>query len=302
MHRALTHSCSRARKSAPYNPASLKLSRQMQCYNRQSAIEDLIKLGLRQGQTALIHASMRAIGSMEGGASAVVDALRIVLGQEGTLVVPTGTPNNSDSSRAYLSNVAGMTTDQRRRYRKAMPAFDPKTTPSAGMGILAEIVRTTSGAIRSIHPQTSFAALGPRANEITGHHDPRCHLGEQSPLRRLYDLDAWILLLGVGYQCCSAFHLAEYRYAPRMPRRTYRCVVLRNNQPQWWQYSDAQLDDSDFYELGSDLDRTKIPLRGTVGRADCRLLPIRPTVDYAVGWLRHHRLGLAPACSHERGR
>jgi aminoglycoside 3-N-acetyltransferase len=35
--------------------------------------------------------------------------------------------------------------------------------------------------------------------------------GEASPLARLYDLDAWVLLLGVGYQRNTCFHLAEYR-------------------------------------------------------------------------------------------
>lgn len=259
------------------------------CYSQESISKDLVTLGVARGQTLLLHASMRSMGYVEGGAGAIVDTLRTLIGPDGTLVVPTATPNNSDTSRTHLSRVAHMTAYERECYRAAMPAFDPATTPSAGMGVIAETVRTTPGALRSVHPQTSFAALGPRAGDITERHASDCHLGEQSPLAMLYDLTAWILLLGIGYDSCSAFHLAEYRYTVHPPVRLYRCVINRDGKSQWWQYRDVDLDDSDFRELGSDLDQTGIPIRGTVAEAECRLLPLRPAVDFAVEWLRRHR-------------
>ena len=251
---------------------------------------DLTALGIHQGQTLLVHASMRAVGPVQGGVTTVVDELRSLLGTAGTLVVPTGTSDNSDSSRTHLSQIAGMTAAQRRRYRTSMPAFDIRRTPSTGMGILAETVRTTPGARRSAHPQSSFAALGAQAGQITENHAESCHFGEQSPLARLYDLAAWILLLGVDYRACTAFHLAEYRYQPHLQTRTYRCVVQQGSQERWWQYRDVRLDDSDFGELGMDLDRTGTPIWGTVGNAECRLLPVRFAVDYAIVWLRHRRV------------
>lgn len=36
-------------------------------------------------------------------------------------------------------------------------------------------------------------------------------LGEPSPLGRLYDLDADVLLLGADHDCNTSPHLAEYR-------------------------------------------------------------------------------------------
>ena len=106
-----------------------------------------------------------------------------------------------------------------------MAPFDPATTPCPTMGALAECVRTTPGAVRSTHPHTSFAALGPRAAELLADHDPHCHLGERSPLGALYAAGAHVLLFRVGFEACSAFHLAEYRLRPAPPPRAYSVRV-----------------------------------------------------------------------------
>jgi aminoglycoside 3-N-acetyltransferase len=256
---------------------------------RQSLAADLRALGVRRGQVLLVHSSLRSLGMVRGGASAVLGALRDAVGPEGTLVVPAGTPGNSDTSRLYLARTAGMTAGQIARYKAAMPPFDPLTTRSEGMGAIAEGLRTTPGAVRSAHPQSSFAALGPLAHEVTGDHGLECHLGEHSPLGRLYEMAAQVLLLGVGYEACSAFHLAEYRYATSPPRQTYRCVISRAGQAVWHEYTDVALDDRHLDELGADFDPAGPVLRGRVGRAACRLVPIVAAVDFAVEWLRRHR-------------
>ncbi len=62
-----------------------------------------------------------------------------------------------------------MSWDQLRTYRNQMPAFDKHTTPS-GMGAIAETLRTTAGAVRSDHPQSSFAAIGPQAAHLMDGH------------------------------------------------------------------------------------------------------------------------------------
>jgi aminoglycoside 3-N-acetyltransferase len=162
------------------------------------------------------------------------------------------------------------------------------------MGALAEHVRTAPGARRSAHPQTSFAALGPAAGRITGGHAAGCHLGEHSPLARLYETGADILLLGVGYESCTAFHLAEYRYTDVPPTRRYRCVIEQDGRPAWWSYQDVDLDDGDFSELGEALERSRPVRTGRVGAAEARLIPLRTAVDFAVDWLAVHR-----AASHK---
>jgi aminoglycoside 3-N-acetyltransferase len=255
---------------------------------RESLMTDLRALGITPGQVLLVHASMRRMGWVSGGAGEVVAALRDVLGQDATLVVPTTTADNSDTSRLYLARTAGMTPDEIERYREAMPPFTFER-PSVGTGRVAEHIRRTPGAVRSEHPQTSFAALGPQARMLMTGHRPDCHLGEYSPLGRLYDAGAWVLLLGVGYAACSCFHLAEYRYVPLPPRQVYRCVIAEEGTRRWWSYEDVVLDDRDFAALGAALDRTRHVIRGHVGHAECRLVPLRAAVDFAAEWLQRHR-------------
>jgi aminoglycoside N3'-acetyltransferase len=138
-------------------------------------VRDLRELGVEPGQTLLVNASLGSIGWVEGGAPAVVAALRAVVGPAGNLVVPVGTEENSNFSRAQRDVIAGMTWDEIRAYRNLMPAFDKHTTPS-GMGAIAEALRSTAGAVRSDHPQSSFAAIGPEAGLLMADHDDRRRL------------------------------------------------------------------------------------------------------------------------------
>ncbi|WP_411082407.1 aminoglycoside N(3)-acetyltransferase [Streptomyces sp. cmx-18-6] len=251
----------------------------------------LAVLGVRPGDVLLVHASLRAVGPVDGGPDAVLAALRRAVGREGTVVVPSFTPENSDTSPHYHARVRGLDAEAREAVRSSMPAFDPARTPAPSMGALAEAVRTAAGAERSGHPQTSFAAIGPGAAKLLAGHRPDCHLGEDSPLARLYEADARILLLGTGFATCTAFHLGEYR-RPAPPYRRYRCVVAPRGVRQWWEYEDVALDDSDFGALGAAFEEGAGPgdVRTTpFGSATCRLLRLRAAVDFATGWLTEHR-------------
>ncbi|WP_433395761.1 aminoglycoside N(3)-acetyltransferase [Streptomyces sp. CA-146814] len=251
----------------------------------------LSALGVHPGDVLLVHASLRAVGPVHGGPEAALAALRRAVGRDGTVVVPSFTPENSDTSPHYRARVRGLDAAAREAVRTAMEPFDPATTPAPSVGALAETVRTAAGAERSGHPQTSFAAIGPAAGKLLAGHRPDCHLGEDSPLARLYEADARILLLGTGYATCTAFHLGEYR-RPGPPLRTYRCVVTLRGVRQWWAYEDVALDDGDFAALGAAFEEAAGPggvRTGLLGSAPCRLLRLRAAVDFATGWLTDHR-------------
>jgi aminoglycoside 3-N-acetyltransferase len=256
---------------------------------REQLVRELERLGVDAGQTLLVHSSLRSVGWVDGGAETVVAALRDAVGEDGNLVVPAGTEANSRTSRAYLASIAGMTPDQIRKHVNTMPAFDPDTTPGDA-GAVAEAVRLSKGAVRSAHPQSSFAALGPAAQLLMQDHKLESHLGEDSPLARLYERDdSHVLLLGVGYTACSALHLAEYRYRPNPPRQTYSCVIADGDKRSWKSYSDVVLDDRHFSAIGDDLDIKLRPSCGLVGNAKSRFFPLPAAVDYAAKWMRRHR-------------
>ncbi|GAA1220336.1 AAC(3) family N-acetyltransferase [Kitasatospora nipponensis] len=245
-------------------------------------------LGVRPGQTLLVQASTRALGPVAGGSAGALAALRAAVGPTGTLVAYTATPENSDTSRLHARATAALDARELAAFRAAMPPFDRWTTPSSPtMGRLAEELRTTPGALRSGHPQTSFAALGPAAARLLDPHPLDCHLGERSPTGRLYAERAHALLIGVPLWCCTAYHLADYR-VPKIPSKTYGCVVAGPDGRARWQHFEApDLDDLHFPELAEAI-RADLGERisgGPLGAAACFLVPIAPAVDAAAGWL-----------------
>lgn len=255
---------------------------------RAQLVRDLRRLGVTPGLTLLVHASLRSIGLVDGGALAVVNALLEAVGPRGNVVAPTGTEENSLTSRAYMARTAHMAQDEIEAFSRNVPAFDKDMTPTT-MGAIGEALRTADGAVRSAHPQSSFAAVGPQAASLMADHSLECHLGEDSPLAKLYKLGAHVLLLGVGYAACTAFHLAEYRYAKNPPRRMYWCVIVTNGRRHWERFEDVVLDDKEFGLIGESLDG-EIPVkRGYVGDAESRLVPMIQVVDHATQWMSWHR-------------
>ncbi|MFI2612781.1 aminoglycoside N(3)-acetyltransferase [Kitasatospora sp. NPDC018619] len=251
---------------------------------RPSLATGLRDLGLRSGETVLVHSSLRSFGWVCGGPVAVVQALLDVLGEDGTLVVPTQTSDNSDPAgwgnppvpESWWADI-----------RASTPPYDPHTTRTSGVGVIPETVRTWPGALRSAHPQTSFAAIGPRAAEIVDGHALDCMFGEHSPLARLEEAGARVLLLGVGFETCTAFHLAEYRISS--PRADNSFAVMSPQGRKWSTVRDVSVSADDFGALGEAFEQTHPVGRGTVGAAQCRLFALPDAVAFAEVWLTEHR-------------
>lgn len=93
--------------------------------------------------TLLVHSSMKAIGPVEGGADAVLDAFSEYLA-EGLLVLPTHTWAQINAEY----NI-----------------FDVENEPSC-VGLLTNLFRKRPGVVRSWHPTHSVAALGRDAREF----------------------------------------------------------------------------------------------------------------------------------------
>ena len=89
------------------------------------------------------------------------------------------------------------------------PFWDEVSTPSH-TGILTEIFRTRYATARSIHPTHSVAGWGPAARLLLArHHIDTTPVSSNSPYGLMRDYDAYVLMIGVGLESCTAIHLPE---------------------------------------------------------------------------------------------
>ncbi|TCC36688.1 AAC(3) family N-acetyltransferase [Kribbella capetownensis] len=257
------------------------------CVTRGALVGDLRGLGVRAGGLVLMHSSLRSLGFVVGGPQAVVEALLEVLTPEGTLVVPTHTPDNTDPAHWVSPPVPEAWWSV---IREEAPGFDPALTPAGrALGRLAELVRTWPGARRSSHPQVSFAALGARADEVVEGHRLDDGLGESSPLGAVYRLDGSVLLLGCGHERNTSMHLSEWR-SPKAPRHVVGSAIkLADGTAVWREWEDVDEDEGDFGQIGEAFEAAGGARVGMVGAATARLMSQRAVVDFATDWMSQHR-------------
>ena len=232
-------------------------------WTRTTLVNDLRQLGLTPGMIVLVHSSLSSLGWVCGGPVTMVQALMDVVTTAGTLVMPTQSGHYSDP--AEWENPA-VPDEWWQIIRDTMPAFDARLTPTRNMGKIPEFFRTCPDVLRSLHPKTSFAGWGQHAQVIVKDHSLDDSLGEHSPLARLYDLNAWVLLLGVGYNKNTCFHLAEYRTAGEK-RVSKGAPILEAGQRVWKTYKDIEFDSEYFAEIGKTFEQASHVKIGKVGDA-----------------------------------
>jgi len=242
---------------------------------------DLRALGVREGDVILAHTALSRLGWVCGGAQAVIEALLEAVGDAGTLVMPAFSAHLTDPAHWVAPPVPESWWPV---IRDGFPAYDPRRTPTRAIGVVAELFRTWPGVARSAHPHDSFAAIGPLAERILHPHELSSSLGRGSPLERLYELDARVLLLGAGHDSNSSLHLAEDLAEYPGKRR------IRTGAPMaggWTEFEALYFDADDFPAIGAAFgDRST---KGTVGRGEATLMSQRELVDFGVAWMNANR-------------
>ncbi len=155
---------------------------------KEELVTGFKNIGLAEGDIVLVHSALRKLGPVEGGAETIIDALLQVVGENGTVAVPTHT----------WKVVSG-----------EQPVFHQTLTPS-NVGALTNIFRLRHGAIRGLHPTHSIAAIGTRASELVSvNEDDDTPCSAESPYGKLRDWGGKVLIIGVGLECCTFFHGCE---------------------------------------------------------------------------------------------
>ncbi len=235
-------------------------------------LNQLERLGVRSGGVLLVHTSFRAVRPVADGPLGLIEALRAALGPAGTLVMPTMTAGKS--------------------------IFDPKTTPTKGMGVTADLFWPQPGVIRSTHPAGSFAAQGPRAEELCAPQPLSPPHGPDSPVGRVHDLDGQVLLLGVGYDACTTLHLAESLAG--VPYSVFHsCVVEVDGSPRTVMIPETDHCCQRFALAEGWLAERGLQRKGRVGHGTARLCQARELVVVAVERLKRDPLiFLCPPSDH----
>ena len=180
--------------------------------------------------------------------------------------------------------------------------FDRNSMPCRAVGLVADTFWRMPGVLRSDNPH-AFAAHGPLASRITQPHPIDIPHGVDSPPGRVFHLNGFVLLLGVGHDSNTTLHVAEAIARVRYRQPKY-ATVLENGKPKRYEYGETDHCCENFNFLDEWLGERQ--RRGRVGSADARLMLSKDVVATAVERLRAnetvflHRPGICSECDLAR--
>lgn len=157
-------------------------------FTKQDLKRDLNDIGVRKGDLLHIKVSMKALGTVEGGAGTLLDAILEILGEEGTLV-----------SDAFI---------------KAFPlplnkedgSFIPDDNTPSYAGAFANTMIKHPDSYRSKHPIQKFSAIGAKAKQLCDNHTDNS--GGYDLLEEMANLNAINLTIGGKVVGVGTTHVA----------------------------------------------------------------------------------------------
>lgn len=155
----------------------------------------LRSLGIEKGEMICVHSSIRDLNAsrmrpddIKAQAAALIEGLKLAVGEEGTIAMPT-------FAYCFVGNPRG-------------GVYHPDKSKSR-TGFLTDTFRKQPGAVRSLQPTHSVAAWGRRAKELVEGHENVQPLGIDSPLHRLARWGGKVVFMGTDFGTCSLIHVAE---------------------------------------------------------------------------------------------
>ncbi|MBL7130579.1 MAG: aminoglycoside 3-N-acetyltransferase [Candidatus Omnitrophica bacterium] len=262
---------------------------------KSQIVQDLRALGLFQGHTIMLHASVKKIGWVVGGPDVVIESILDVLTLSGTLMMFASWEDNT-------YDLARWTKERQDAYIRERPSYDPKRSraDSREMGILTEYLRTWPGAYRSRHP-FSYVAVGERAKWITDNHPWQYSDGPGSPLEKLCEVGGLVLILGSPIGSVTLLHHSEHLAdVPNKKVDRYRMPVLQDGQRVWMDFEEydttrgiVDWPDDYFETIVKEYLTTGNGRTGRVAGADSYLFEAKSIAAFGVKWMEEHFNGNA---------
>jgi aminoglycoside 3-N-acetyltransferase len=232
--------------------------------------EQLRALGLLSGDTVMVHASMRRLGRVEGGATGLIHAILGALGPKGTMLMVLSADEEDP--------------------------FDALRTPVdvEDMGVLAEVFRTHPGVSVNDHPADRFGAIGANSETLLHPMPLDDYHGPNSVLARLTQTGGKVLRLGANTDTVTLTHYAEYLADIPDKIRVRRRYVRADTGELWIE----SLDDNEgivkwvggdyFPRVFVDYRDGGRANRGRVGNCDAELFDAADFVSFAVEWMNRN--------------
>ncbi len=254
---------------------------------KQDFLNALTEVGVTRGQSIMVHTSLSKLGFVCGGPQIVIEALIESVGADGTIMMPTQSWKNLDP-------ITGVHWEEPEQWwqiiRDNWPAYNKDITPTNTMGAVAEMFRKWPGALRSDHPARSVASYGKYADYLTKGHDLSNIFGEGSPIGKLYELDGYVLLIGVGYDKNTSLHLADARAEyPSKHNCREHSAVMENGRRVWKAYDTLFVGGEDFVRIGEAFEKACKVYKAPLGNGMITFMRQRELVDFAVKWIEKYR-------------
>lgn len=192
-------------------------------YTKKDVVDALARLGFEKGDVLLMHSDIARTGLPEGFDRSdrdylprfIYEAIREVIGAEGTLVAPT-------FSYSFCNR----------------EIFDPDKTPGK-VGEFGNWLRRQPGAMRNEDPNFSFCALGPKAGDVFHDLSNNSFDLERSVLANLKRLDACLLSWGLKASHFTCGHFGElHSYSPNRYKKLFAGLIKKGDslRKETWIY------------------------------------------------------------------
>ena len=231
-----------------------------------SLLRDLSSLPIEKSSALMLHASLRKIGPIEGGADVLLDTILKLLPDGSPLLMPLGS-NDSD-------------------------VFDAESSPAdVQIGALAEIFRRRKATVVNDHVAGRFGTIGKSSSELLNPTPLHDYLGPGSVLDRFTQRNGSVLRIGADPDTVTLTHYAEYLADIPNKRRIKKRYLRSDTGPQVIESLDdcngiVEWDEGDYFtHILNDFVKTGQLSVGKVGNARAELFKAKDFIQFSVKWL-----------------